>query len=53
MRRIFVMLALMLAAASVAATPVLAAGGKNQRENGTATAPGPGDDAQDNQVSGG
>lgn len=36
----------------VAMTPVYAGGGKNQHENGAETAPGPGDDAQGNQVGG-
>ena len=35
---------------SVATAPVWAGGGKNQNEIGAPGAPGPGDDAQDNQA---
>ena len=38
--------------ASVAVSPVWAGGDKNQHEKGAPTAPGPGDDAQGNQVDG-
>ena len=44
---VFISMALLV---SVAISPVWAGGGKNQNEVGAPQAPGPGDDAQDNQA---
>jgi hypothetical protein len=52
MRRVFLVLALTLVALGMVAMPTLAGGDQNQNEKGTATAPGPGDDAQGKQASG-
>jgi hypothetical protein len=52
MKRWFAVLLSMALLASVAVTPVLAGGDKNQNERGADTAPGPGDDAQGNQTGG-
>jgi hypothetical protein len=51
MTKLFAVLVSLALLASVATiSPVWAAGGKNQHEVGAPDAPGPGDDAQDNQV---
>jgi len=52
MKKLFALMVSMALMVSVAVAPVWAAGGKNQHENGAETAPGPGDDKQDNQVGG-
>ena len=50
MKKVFVILISLALLSSVAIAPVYAGGDKNQHENGAETAPGPGDDAQGNQV---
>ena len=52
MKKILSLLAVIALVVSMAVSPVAAAGGKNQNEIGAETAPGPGDDAQGNQVNG-
>lgn len=52
MKKVFALLALLTLIIGMAVSPVFAAGGKNQHEVGTESAPGPGDDAQENQVGG-
>lgn len=53
MKKLFSLLVSMALLVSVAVAPVYAGGDKNQHETGAGTAPGPGDDAQGNQVGGG
>lgn len=50
MRKLMSLLIAVTLVASVAVSPVFAGGGKVQHENGAAEAPGPGGDAQGNQV---
>jgi len=50
MKRVFTILISLALLTSVAMAPVYAGGGKNQNEIGAPEAPGPGDDAQDNQA---
>ena len=50
MKKVFTILISLALIASVAIAPVYAGGGKNQNEIGAPDAPGPGDDAQDNQA---
>ena len=52
MKRWLAMVVSVLLLFSVAIAPVYAEGGKNQNERGAESAPGPGDDAQGNQVGG-
>ena len=52
MKKIFSILISLTLLMSVAIAPVYAGGDKVQHENGADTAPGPGDDAQGNQVGG-
>lgn len=52
MKQVLTLLAALTLVFSMAVTPVLAVGDKVQHERGADTAPGPGDDAQGNQVSG-
>jgi hypothetical protein len=52
MKKVFALLIALALMASVTIAPVYAGGDKNQHENGAETAPGPGDDAQGNQVGG-
>ena len=52
MKKLIVVLFSLALITSLTIAPVYASGGKNQHENGTETAPGPGDDAQGNQVGG-
>ena len=52
MKKFLAVLISMALLASVAIAPVYAGGDKNQNEHGTETGPGPGDDAQGNQVGG-
>lgn len=51
MKKVLSFLAVLTLVVSMAVSPVFAAGGKNQNEIGAASAPGPGDDARDNQAS--
>ena len=50
MKKVLSLLAIFTLVVSIAVSPVFAAGGKVQHETGAADAPGPGDDAQGNQV---
>ncbi len=50
MKKFFTVLVSMALLVSVAVAPVWAGGGKNQNEIGAPSAPGPGDDAKDNQA---
>ena len=50
MKKLFAALVSMALLVSVAVSPVLAGGDKNQHERGATEAPGPGDDAQGNQA---
>jgi len=50
MKKMFVVLVSMALLVSIAASPVWSGGGKNQHEVGAPGAPGPGDDAKDNQA---
>jgi hypothetical protein len=52
MKKVLALLISLALMTSVAIAPVYAAGDKNQHEKGAETAPGPGDDAQGNQVGG-
>ncbi|MGW8194903.1 MAG: hypothetical protein ACWGOX_11630 [Desulforhopalus sp.] len=52
MKKVLSLLALLTLVVSMAVSPVFAGGGKNQNEIGAESAPGPGDDAQGNQVGG-
>lgn len=52
MKKLFVMIISMVLLFGAVISPVYAGGGKVQHENGSGTAPGPGSDAQDNQVDG-
>ena len=52
MKKVFALLISLALITSVAIAPVYAGGDKVQHENGAENAPGPGDDAQDNQVGG-
>jgi hypothetical protein len=52
MKKVLSLLAVLIFVISMAASPVCAGGDKVQHENGAETAPGPGDDAQGNQVGG-
>ena len=50
MKKVFTILISLVFIMSVAIAPVYAGGGKNQNEIGAPDAPGPGDDAKDNQA---
>ena len=52
MKKFLVVLISLTLLTSVAIAPVYAGGDKNQNEHGAEAAPGPGDDAQGNQVGG-
>ena len=50
MKKVFTLMISLVLFLSVAIAPVWAGGGKQQIEIGAPTAPGPGDDSQDNQA---
>lgn len=52
MKKVLSLLAVVTLVVGLAVTPVFAGGDKVQHERGADTAPGPGDDARDRQVSG-
>jgi len=52
MKKLFVSIVLAIAIFGAVISPVYAGGDKVQHENGAETAPGPGDDAEGNQVGG-
>lgn len=52
MKKLFVIMISVFLLFGVTISPAFAGGDKVQHENGAETAPGPGDDAQGNQVSG-
>lgn len=52
MKKLFAILISALLLSGTVFAPVYAGGDKNQNEHGSETAPGPGDDAQGNQVGG-
>jgi len=52
MKKLFAVIISVLLLFGATISPVYAGGDKNQNEHGADTAPGPGDDAQGNQVGG-
>jgi len=52
MKKVFTLMISLVLFFGVAIAPVWAGGGKVQEEHGAPSAPGPGDDAQGNQVGG-
>ena len=52
MKKLVALLVSLALTVGVVVTPVWAGGDKNQHERGATSAPGPGDDARDNQVGG-